>query len=463
MASMNPCVFKTYDLRGKAEIDFTDLDVEGLGRALGAYFLQRDHRRVIVGRDNRCHSVRLRDFLVRGLTSTGCEVLDIGEVITPVFYFAHYLYGCRAGVMITASHNPPEDNGFKIFCGESTIYGEEIQRLRYILEQGDFPRGRGKVFYAGPEDDYIKYITGRIHLERSLKVAVDAGNGTAGPVVVKLLRALGCEVVPLYCDPDPSFPNHHPDPTVVENLRDLINLVRGAGADVGLSFDGDGDRLGVVDEKGRVIWGDILQVLFWREILPRFPGAPAIVEVKCSQVLFDEIARLGGKPFFYKTGHSLIKAKMREVGAPFTGEMSGHFFFADEYFGFDDAPYATARLLRILARSKKSLSELLADIPRLYSTPETRIPCEEERKGEVVKYVTESFRREGYEVIDVDGARVRFPCGWGLVRASNTQPVLVARCEARSLAELKEIAEMLQEHLACVRVGNFQWVFPVEE
>jgi phosphomannomutase/phosphoglucomutase len=458
---MNPHVFKTYDLRGAAEVDFPDGEVERLGRALGAYFLQRDHRRVIVGRDNRRHSLRLRNAVTRGLVSTGCEVLDIGEVITPVFYFAHHLYGYKAGVMITASHNPPEDNGFKIFCGESTIYGEDIQRLKLILEQGDFPQGQGQVVYARPEEDYIKYITGRIHLERSLKVAVDAGNGTAGPVAVKLLEALGCEVIPLYCDPDPSFPNHHPDPTVVENLRDLIRLVREAGADVGLSFDGDGDRLGVVDEKGRVIWGDILQVLFWREILPRFPGAPAIVEVKCSQALVDEIVRLGGKPFFYKTGHSLIKAKMREVGAPFTGEMSGHFFFADEYFGFDDAPYAAARLLRILARSGKPLSDLLADISRLYSTPETRIPCPEERKEEVVHEIISSFRREGYDVIDVDGARIQFPSGWGLVRASNTQPVLVARCEASSLADLQEIAGKLKNSLICAGVKEFQWDFPV--
>ena len=460
---MNPHVFKMYDLRGAAEADFPDEEVERLGRALGAYFLPRGHRRAIVGRDNRCHSMRLRNAVTRGLVSAGCDVLDIGEVITPVFYFAHYFYGYKAGVMITASHNPPQDNGFKIFCGEGTIYGEDIQRLRLILEGGEFPCGQGQVFYAGPEEDYIKYITGRIRLERPLKVAVDAGNGTAGPVAVKLLRALGCEVLPLYCDPDPSFPNHHPDPTVVENLKDLVRLVREEKADVGLSFDGDGDRLGVVDEKGRVIWGDILQVLFWREILPRFPGALAIVEVKCSQVLFDEITRLGGRPFFYKTGHSLIKAKMREVGAPFTGEMSGHFFFADEYFGFDDAPYAAARLLKILARSKQTLSELLAGIPRLYSTPETRIPCEEERKGDVVRHVVESFRREGHEVIDVDGARVQFPFGWGLIRASNTQPVLVARCEARSPAELKEIAGKLKGVLLRAGVKEFQWVFPEEE
>jgi len=448
---MNPAVFKAYDIRGVAGRDFPDDEVEKLGRSLGTYFQAHGYRQVVLARDNRRHSSRLRDAVIKGLTAAGCDCIDIGETITPVFYFAHQHLNLKAGVMITASHNPPQDNGFKVYCGEGTIYGEAIQEVRRILARGEFTTGRGQVAAARVQDNYLDYIAFRIKLQQGLRVVADGGNGTAGPVAVQLLQALGCQVIPLYCESDPAFPHHHPDPTVVANLVDLRQAVLDNKADLGVSFDGDGDRLGVIDDRGQVIWGDMLQVLFWREIMPGYPGSQAIVEVKCSQTLVDEITRLGGRPFFYKTGHSLIKARMREMGIPFTGEMSGHLFFADEYFGYDDALYAAARLLRIVAGQGRKLSGLLADVPQLPITPEVRVPCPEKQKQAVISGITASFRRQGYEVIDVDGARVVFPHGWGLIRASNTQEVLVLRCEAKSEAELRTIKnkfeEALKEHL----------------
>ncbi|MGI9860910.1 phosphomannomutase/phosphoglucomutase [Moorella naiadis] len=447
---MNAKVFKSYDIRGVANTDFSDSDVMLLGCALGTYFYERGEQKVIIGRDNRRHSLRIRNALVQGLLRTGCEVLDIGETVTPVFYFSHFNYDIGAGVMITASHNPPEDNGFKIFSGGSTIYGPEIQKVRLILEKGEFRLGQGHLREAAPEDAYVDYIKSRIQLNKKLRIGIDAGNGTAGPLATRLFTTLGCEVIPLYCESDPDFPHHHPDPTVPKNLTDLQDLVLRSKADVGLSFDGDGDRLGVIDNEGRILWGDILQILFWREILPKHPSAPAIIEVKCSQALVEEVERLGGRPFFYKTGHSLIKAKMKEVKAPFTGEMSGHFFFADEYFGYDDALYAGARLLRILAGENRPLSQLLGNAPRYYSTPETRIPCLDEEKARVVAEVLDFFRGHGYEVIDVDGVRVVLPDGWALLRASNTQPVLVVRCEAKTSEGLARIVSRLMELVDCV-------------
>lgn len=454
-------VFKTYDIRGKADIDFTNDKVLRLGKAIGTYFMGRGFRDVIVGMDNRKHSPRIKKALVDGLLSCGCFVKDIGETITPVFYFAHKLYKVKAGVMVTASHNPPEDNGFKIYGGEGTIYGDEIQKIRRIFEAGDFTKGEGKIEKQNPREEYFKYIISNLKLDRKLKVAIDCGNGTASSWAPELYGKMGCDVIPLYCMSDPDFPNHHPDPTVPENLTDLKKVVLEEKADVGLAFDGDGDRLGVVSDQGEIIWGDILQILFWRKLLFKYPGADVIVEVKCSQALIEEVKRLGGKPFFYKTGHSLIKAKMKEIGAIFTGEMSGHFFFADEYFGFDDAPYAGARLLRILSKANEPISALLADVPKYYATPETRIGCPEEYKQKVIDVLIDRFRRKGYEIIDVDGLRVQFPEGWGLVRASNTQPVLVARCEGRTPKALRAIARELKEALSQIEeIEEFEWQFP---
>ena len=453
-------IFREYDIRGVYGKTLTEETALLVGRAFGTLAREHGHRQVLVGRDNRLSSPALARALIRGLCEAGVDVADIGQVVTPVLYWARIFYGIDPAVMVTASHNPPDENGFKVALGPGTLYGEAIQDLyrRARAARSMAPaRTPGRVRLLNPIPAYIEMIAGRIALDRPLKVVVDAGNGSAGPIAPALYRRLGCEVVELYCESDPTFPHHHPDPVRPENLQDLIRAVRDTGADLGLAFDGDADRLGVVDDRGQILWGDQLMILFWREILPRFPGAPAIVEVKCSQALVEEIERLGGKPFFYRTGHSYIKAKLKETGAPFTGEMSGHLFFADEYHGFDDALYAGARLLRLVARAAEPLSALWADVPRYPSTPEVRVPCPDERKQEVVAAVRAHFK-DRYPVIDVDGARVLFPGGWGLVRASNTQPVLVVRCEGRTEGDLERIkAEMEAVLRRFPDVGSVRW------
>lgn len=448
MAKVNPEIFREYDVRGVVGRDLTLQTVELLGRAYGTYIQDHGTREVIVGRDNRESSDPFRDALVQGLVSTGCDVIDIGTVITPILYFARVHYGIDGGVMITGSHNPPDNNGFKMARGFGTIYGQEIQKLREIIETDAFRAGRGTVQTRNVAPAYLKMLSEKIVLgPRKLKVVADCGNGTASLFAPEFLRSLGCEVVPLYCESDFRFPNHHPDPVKPENLRDLIRLVKEAGADLGLAYDGDADRIGAVDDQGNVIWGDMLMVLYWKEILEKHPGAPAIIEVKCSQALVDEVRRMGGRPIFYRTGHSLIKAKMKELHAVFTGEMSGHMFFADEYYGFDDALYASGRLLRILSNTEKPLSELVGAIPKYHSTPETRVDCPDRDKFRVVSEIREYFKTR-YEVIDVDGARVLFPGGWGLVRASNTQPVLVVRCEGRTREDLERIKDEMTAALS---------------
>ncbi|WP_028992408.1 phosphoglucosamine mutase [Thermoanaerobacter thermocopriae] len=446
---LNENMFRMYDIRGVWGEDLTDETAEMIGKAFGTYVRQKGIKDVLIGRDNRLSSRPLRDALVKGLTSTGCDVLDVGVLTTPAFYYSNFLYNYQAGMMITASHNPPQFNGFKVMVGPSTIYGDELKKLYYLAEKGEFEKGTGNVKYAYPINAYVNMIKENVKLgERKLKVVVDCGNGTGSYFYPDVIYNLGCEVYPLYCESDPTFPNHFPDPVKEENLKDLIEEVKRVNADLGIAFDGDGDRIGVVDEKGNIIWGDMLMILYWREIMKKHPGAEAIVEVKCSQALVEEIEKLGGKPIFFKTGHSLIKAKMKELGAVFTGEMSGHMFFADEYYGFDDAAYAAARLLRILSHTDKSLSELLADVPKYPATPEIRLECEDEKKFDVVNGVTEYFKEKGYDIIDVDGARVLFDGGWGLVRASNTGPELIVRCEAKTEEKLEAIKKELSEALA---------------
>jgi phosphomannomutase/phosphoglucomutase len=382
-----------------------------------------------------------------GLTDGGCDVIGTGLAITPMLYFALHHFEVPGGVMVTASHNPPEFNGFKLCLGPGTLYGPQIQEVRKLAETRRPAAQRGAVEHREVFPAYRQTLVERIRLgPRRLRVALDCGNGTAGAFAPDVLAAWGCEVLPLYCDPDPSFPHHHPDPVEPENLTDLIRLVRESGADLGIGLDGDGDRIGVVDDRGAILWGDLLMALFWREVLAAHPGALALVEVKCSQALIDEIRRLGGRPEFTRTGHSLIKARMRETGAVFAGEMSGHMFFADEYYGFDDAVYAAGRLLRILSRSDSPLSALSAEIPRYYATPETRVACPDDRKFEVVAALTREFRAT-YQVIDVDGARVVFPDGWALVRASNTQPVLVVRAEGTTPEALARAKAVLEDAL----------------
>lgn len=457
---VNPHIFRQYDIRGVADRDLNSETVELLGRAFGTYVRRHGSNEVLVGRDSRTSSPRLRDDLVRGLNAAGCNVVDIGLVVTPVVYYARLLYSIDGAIMITGSHNPPDENGFKICRGPGTIHGDEIQELRRIMEKGEFAGGSGSVEERDAIDAYLHMLRDKIKLgPRRLKVAVDCGNGTAGLLAEKVLRGWGVDCIPLFCDIDPAFPNHQPDPVKSKNLQDLRRAVLDNGADLGVAYDGDADRIGVVDEKGNIIWGDKLMCLFWRELLPKYCHVPSIIEVKCSQCLEDEIKRLGGQPVYYKTGHSLIKAKMRELGAVFTGEMSGHMFFADEYYGFDDAFYATGRLLRILSNQESSLSQLLEDVPQYYSTAETRVQCTDQDKFRIVSELVERFRKD-YEVIDVDGARVLFGDGWGLVRASNTQPVLVARCESRTREGLERICGIMKEALRSFpEVEDFQWEF----
>ncbi len=444
---LKPTIFREYDIRGIADVDLQDPDVEQLGRGIGTYLARRGARRITLGADVRLSSKRLARALTRGLLASGLEVADIGVAPTPVLYYSVFHLKADGAVMITGSHNPPEYNGFKIMAGHATIYGEQIQQVRRLIEEGDLLAGQGTLRQADVITPYVEEVAGQFAFPRRIKVALDAGNGTAGPVLHRILQRLNVEPVELFFEMDGNFPNHHPDPTVVENLAALKAAVREQGAELGLAFDGDADRLGAIDERGEVLWGDQLLLIFAREILRRKPGATFIGEVKCSQVLYDEIRRLGGKAIMWRTGHSLIKAKMKETGAELAGEMSGHMFFADRYYGYDDALYAACRLMEIVAHSGRPLSAQWEGLPRMVSTPEIRVDCPDEVKFQVIARVAEEFRGK-YEVIDIDGVRVLFPQGWGLARASNTQPVLVLRFEASNEELLGQYRRQVEEAVA---------------
>lgn len=447
-------IFREYDIRGIYGEDLTIDEAELFGMAFGTYILRKGDKQAIVGMDNRTSSPELSRGVIKGLQSAGVSVINIGMVTTPIFYYSTIDFGISAGIMVTASHNPAQYNGFKVQYGGRTLYGPELQELKELMKKGNFEHGAGEYRFCSPVADYSKMIAEKIKLgNRRMKVAVDAGNGTAGLFVPTILKGLGCEVVPIYCDSNPLFPHHFPDPTKVENMRDLVKAVRENNADLGLGFDGDGDRLGVVDETGEIIWGDRLMVLFWREILPKHPGADAIVEVKCSDTLVDEIKKLGGKPMFYKTGHSLIKAKMKELGTVFTGEMSGHMFFADEYYGYDDATYAAVRLLRILSNTTASLHSLLSDLPTTFATPEIRVKCEETEKASYVEKAREELRKFALDTVEVDGIRARFNEGWGLVRASNTGPELIIRCEGKDQEVCERIRQVISRALYPLKIA----------
>jgi phosphomannomutase/phosphoglucomutase len=447
---MNPSIFREYDIRGIAGQDMTEDGVEQLGKGIGTFLRRHDCQSITLGRDCRTTSEAYAQRLMAGLLATGLDVVDIGICPTPLLYFSIKEFEQDGGVMVTASHNPAEYNGFKICLGLASVHGKDIQEIRRITEAGHFAQGRGEASTAAPYARYHDFITGNIRLARPLRVGVDAGNGTAGVVAVPIMTALGCEVHDIFCDMDGTFPNHEADPTVLANMADLIRLVREQRLDVGIGFDGDGDRIGVVDEQGRIIYGDRLIIIFAREILSRKPGATFISEVKCSKTMYDDIEKHGGRAIMWKTGHSLIKKKMKEENAEMAGEMSGHMFFADRYFGFDDATYAACRLIEIMAASGKTLSELLEGVPSTFNTPEIRVDCPDEKKFEVVRQVTEYFRAR-YSVIDIDGVRVLFDDGWGLVRASNTQPALVLRFEAMTEVRRDEIRSLVETALADIR------------
>lgn len=450
---MNRNIFREYDIRGIVGEHLTEETVATLGRAIGTFFNQNGAKRIAIGYDARMSSPGFCDLLTLGFNASGCDVVLVGMVPTPVLYHTVYTKPVDGGVMITGSHNPPDHNGFKICLGKATLFGSQIQEIKEIALSGMFAEGEGTVETIEVLPDYERDILSKISLgPRKLKAVVDAGNGMGGVTGVPIYKALGAELVELFTEPDSTFPNHHPDPTVTENLEDTIREVLNSGADIGIAFDGDGDRIGVVDETGRIIWGDELMVLLSRSILAKNPGATIIAEVKCSQNLFDDIAAHGGTPLMWKAGHSLIKAKMKETNAALAGEMSGHIFFADRFYGFDDATYAGARVLEILSKTDKNLSELLGDLPQTFSTPELRVDCADERKFSIVKQIADEFSQTN-EVITIDGARIIFEHGWGLVRASNTQAILVLRFEADSAESLKEIRAIVEQRVLSLIAG----------
>jgi phosphomannomutase/phosphoglucomutase len=445
---MNPQVFREYDIRGIVQDDFDDQFVVDLGRAYATILIEAGKHNITLGRDCRLSSDMLRDRLLEGLLPAGIDVTDVGVVPTPLLYFSVLHWKMDGGAMITGSHNAAEYNGFKLGVGPTTIFGEEIQRVRGIVETRAFKAtgAKGSLINRPVLPDYREYIKRNIKLTPGMKVAVDGGNGCGGVVAAPLMREMGLETVELYIEMDGRFPHHHPDPTVEENMRDLQAAVKKSGALVGIAYDGDADRIGAVDENQRIVWGDELMVVFSRSILKERPGAAIIGDVKCSRRLYDDIAQHGGRPIMWKTGHSLIKSKLKQENAALAGEMSGHMFFNDRYYGFDDAIYASMRLLEILGREGCGLAALLSDLPRTSFTPEIRLDCPDDRKFEVVRKAADYFRRN-YETVDIDGARVTFPGGWGLVRASNTQPALVMRFEARDEPTLSQIRSIFERKL----------------
>ncbi|HQL00739.1 MAG TPA: phosphomannomutase/phosphoglucomutase [Smithellaceae bacterium] len=435
---MNPNVFREYDVRGRVDEDLTESFVYDLGRAVGTYARSQGVRTMSIGRDCRLSSETYQRRLIQGLNASGLDTIDIGLCATPMLYYSIRHLQTGGGVMVTGSHNPPEFNGFKICVGHDSIYGESIQQLRRIMETGAFDEGAGSASRADIADAYTNCLFENVRIEKRFKVVVDAGNGVGGRFALPLLEKLGCEITPIYCEPDGRFPNHFPDPTVEENLQEIIRRVSETGADLGIAFDGDADRLGVVSNTGEIIWGDKLLLLFARQILKDRPGAAIIGEVKCSQVLYDDIAKNGGRPIMWKAGHSLIKAKMKEEKAALGGEMSGHLFFADRYFGYDDAIYAAVRLLEILSQTGTKMNDLLSDVPKTFATPEIRIDCTDDEKRMIVERIKRHYQNRP-DVITIDGIRVPFDGGWALVRSSNTQPVIVLRFEASSPETLERI------------------------
>ena len=445
--AINPQIFREYDIRGIVERDLSGDVAEKIGRAFGSEVRERlgsGELNVCVGYDNRPSSPGLAEGIIRGITGTGVNVIDCGTVPTPVLYFASAKYEADGGLQITGSHNPPEYNGFKMVVRGRALYGEAIQGLRRRIDEDRYASGSGEREKLDIIPTYVEDVGRRFRLDRPIKVVADCGNGTGSLVAVQLLERVGAQVVPLYCESDGTFPNHHPDPVVDENLHDLIRMVKDENADLGIGFDGDADRIGAVDEEGNIIRGDILLLLFGLDALERL-GAPQklVFDVKCSQAVSEVFQKHGGVPVMWKTGHSLIKEKMKEVHAPIAGELSGHICFGEDYYGFDDALYAACLLAQLVSRSVKPLSARIDDFPKYHSTPEMRVDVSEEEKFDIVARAVSDFKKR-YDVIDVDGARVLFGDGWGLLRASNTQPVLVLRYEARTAEGLHRIQETME-------------------
>ena len=448
---IKPEIFRSYDIRGIVGKDIDEDVANILGKAFGSYiqeFLRENV--VIVGHDNRESSDLLKNALISGIISTGADVIDVGLATTPMVYYSRKLLDIGPAIQITASHNPGEYNGFKMCLqkDEESIYGEKIQEIYRYTKEGKFKEGKGQIKEEQILDKYVDQIVEKVHLgNRKLKVVVDSGNGTASIIAEKLLQKLGTEVVPLYCDLDPTFQNHHPDPSVPKNLEDLAKKVIEENADIGIGYDGDGDRIGIVDEKGNMIFGDFYMLIIWRDIINRYPNSKALVEVKCSQSLWDELEKIGARPEFIRTGNPYIKAAMKEKNVPFSGEMSGHIFFRDEYYGFDDAAYAAARILRILSNTDKKASQLLDGINRYIATPEITKEVDDNKKFGIIEKAVNYFKSKDFKVIDVDGARVIFDDGWGLIRASNTSPKITIRYEAKTIEDLNNIQKKFEKML----------------
>jgi len=445
-------IFREYDIRGVADRDMSDELVTDLGRAVGTFWKREGARRIALGRDCRLSSPRLHAALRVGLLESGLSIVEIGVVPTPMMYFTVFDLDLDGGLQITGSHNPPEDNGFKMMKGKASLFGQDIQTLRTMIEQRDFDaHPGGHIEKHDPLPSYTGFVRGNIRLARNdLRIAIDAGNGAGGPTAIAALRAVGLDPIELLCTMDGNFPVHHPDPSQPENLELLRKTVLDNQLDLGIAFDGDADRIGVIDAKGDTIWGDKLMVLFSRAILARHKGAAIISEVKCSQTLYDDIEKHGGRAIMWRTGHSLIKKKMKEEHALLAGEMSGHMFFADRFYGFDDAVYASLRLLEIVAESEVPLHAMLADVPPTFATPELRVDCDDDVKFGLVQQVLDYYSAT-HAIIGVDGARIQFEGGWGLVRASNTQPVLVLRFEADSEERLCQIRGEVEGVVAKIR------------
>ena len=444
---VDPHIFREYDIRGIVGRELKGDVPVWIGRAFASDVIRRfgtSGLRIAVGQDNRPSSPSLAAGVIEGMRAAGIDVVDVGTVPTPVLYYAAARLGTDAGMQITGSHNPPEYNGFKMLVRGHALYGSEIQVLRRRIEQDDFASGSGSVQRHNIIPEYIEDVGSRFHLKRPVKLVADCGNGTGSLVAVDLLRRMGAEVIPLFCESDGTFPNHHPDPTVDKNLADLIRAVKDNGADFGVAFDGDADRLGAVDGNGAIIRGDILLLLLGLDALERL-GKPQklVFDVKCSQAVPEVFSAAGGIPIMWKTGHSLIKEKMKEAGAPIAGELSGHICFGEDYYGFDDALYGACRLTELVSCSGRSLAELIDAFPKYVSTPEIRVDVSEETKFQIVQRAVEHFARN-YQVVDVDGARVQFDGGWGLLRASNTQPVLVLRYEAKTAEQLNAIQNTME-------------------
>lgn len=437
---INRNIFREYDIRGIYEKDLKGDVSYFIGKGIGSYLIRKNLKTVSVGGDNRLTTPEIKEKLIKGLIDSGCQVIDIGIVPTPILYFSVHFYQYDSGVMVTASHNPPEFNGFKIILKNGSLYGKEIQKIAELIEKEDFEKGNGKI--EKKEDiveKYINFMVNKFKFNKKFKVGIDTGNGTVGPIIEQLFKKVGINFIGLYLESDGNFPNHLPDPVVPENLKELIEIVKNNKLECGLGFDGDGDRLGVVDDKGNILWGDQLMILFSREILEKYRGAKIIFDVKCSKALEEEILKMGGIPIMWKTGHSLIENKLHEEKSPIAGELSGHIYFADEYFGYDDAIYTSLRLLRIIEKENKNLSELFKDVKRYFSTPEIRIEVSDEKKFDIVEKVKNFYSTKKYKINDIDGVKVYYPSGWALLRASNTQPALVVRIEGETEEELKNI------------------------